>query len=489
MSSSSSSSLSKLPSGGLEETHYATFEARQAAAINASQADQIHWEREAAYRNQNYRHLYHQQGLIGTFHVRLLEASDLKRSYWSALAIGPVRLLGLSKAHGAVSSFVSFTFDPESPDEDPYYTRSMERNNNGRYDSKPPPKVQAQRPCFVSQVIPHDDNPVWTNTFFDLKLPKGVLRDGQPIKLQLRVDEDATAVENILPGVPSGGDSRLLGTGEIDLTTLCLGQIIETGQPQAGVLDTWVPIYLRSKHHETQKQDAEMMLRQLHDDPMKKKSPSKENGGGNSENSPTGRVRVLISYQPFGMEPQPRDIVALEVFARQDLRAASCRPILPPRLPLHVMDTSGPWILVEYQLSSTSSGDGPKKACLKLHRNAVFVIERKNIIDSTLNLALLPADIFLSTALGQTTKNLLNPVFMAGQQLLAPALFSSRVVWMTVRATAMASICGVNAATRSFWQEGTSSMSRSDENPTRHKTIRKSFPTQSSSSSGKFITL
>ena len=457
-----------------DESQYATFEARQAAAINACQADQVHWEREAAYRNQNYRHLYHQQGLIGTFHIRLLEAADLKRSYWSALAIGPVRLLGLSKAHGAVSSFVSFTFDPESPDENPYSSNEGMMERHGKMtDSKPAPRAPPpKRPCFVSPVIPHDDNPVWTNTYFDLKLKKGVLRDGQPIKLQLRVDEDATAVETILPGVPSGGDSRLLGTGEVDLTSLCLGQMVETGQPQAGVLDAWVPIYLRPKHQEKQRQDAEMTLRQLND-PVKKPPKDREN----TAHTPTGRVRVLVSYQPHGMEPQPRDIVALEVFARQDTRAASCRPVLPPRLPLHILETSGPWILVEYQLVNASQ---KKKACLKVHRNAVFVIERRNIIDSTLNLALLPADVFLSTPLGQTTRHVLSPVVVAGQQLLAPALFSSRLLWMTVRATAMASLCGVNAATRSFLHEGSSSLSRSDENPTKGTALRKS---------GQFITL
>lgn len=461
-----SSSTAKLPAAAQEESQYTTYEARQAAVINASQADQIHWEREAAYRNQNYRHLYHQQGLIGTFHIRLLEAADLKRSYWSALAIGPVKLLGLSKAHGSVSSFVSFSFDPESAEEDTAENMSL----SGKKDSKPAPKATPKRACFISPIAPHDDNPVWTNAHFDLKLKKGVLRDGQPIKLQLRVDEDATAVENILPGIPSGGDSRLLGTGEVDLTSLCFGQMVETGQPQAGVLDTWIPIYMRPKHQETQRLDAEMTLLQLND-PVKK-LPSKE--GRADENAPTGRVRVLISYQPYGMEPQPRDVVALEVFARQNSRASSCRPVLPPRLPLHVLEVSGPWILVEYQLSSH------KKACLKLHRNAVFVIERKNIIDSTLNLALLPADAFLSTAIGQTTRNLMTPLVAAGQQLLAPALFSSRLLWMTVRATAMASLSGVNAATRSFVHEGKSSMSRHDENPTRNSARH---------GKGKFVTL
>lgn len=470
----SSSSVAILPAAALGdgESQFATYEARKAQEVNSTQADQIHWEREAAYRNQNYRHLYHQQGLIGTFHIRLLEAADLKRSYWSALAIGPVKLLGLSKAHGAVSSFVSFTFDPEAPVRAEEAAEAAARNQ--KIDAKPPAKLHFQRPCFVSPVAPHDDSPVWTNTYFNLPLRKGALRDGQPIKVEIRVDEDATAVENILPGVPSGGDSRLLGTGEVDLTSLCMGQVVETGQPQVGVLDTWVPIYLRRKHQEKQRQDAVETLRQLND-PLKKPPPKTDEE--EAANSPTGRVRVLVSYHPHGMEPQSHDIVALEVFARQDVRAASCRPILPPRLPLHVLETSGPWLLVEYHLANRHQ----EKACLKIHRNAVFVIERKNIIDSTLNLALLPADVFLSTPLGRTTRNLVTPLVLAGRQLLAPALFSSKLAWVAIRATALASLTGVRAATRSFVNEGASSLTRHDENPNRNA-VRKG-------TNHKFVTL
>ena len=475
----SSSSVATLPAAALGESEFATYEAKKAQELNATQADQIHWEREAAYRNQNYRHLYHQQGLIGTFQIRLLEAADLQRSYWSALAIGPVRLLGFSKAHGAVSSFVSFTFDPEAPARAEEAAATADSRNQ-KMDAKPAPRSPFIKPCFVSPVAAHDDNPVWTNTHFSLPLRKGVLRDGQPIKVQIRVDEDATAVENILPGVPSGGDSRLLGTGEVDLTYLCMGQMIETGQPQVGVLDTWIPIYLRRKHQEKQREDAEATFRELNNpyDPLKKPPPHKDDE--EAANTPTGRVRVLVSYQPHGMEPQPHDIVALEVYARQDFKAASCRPILPPRLPLHVLETSGPWLLVEYQLANSRQ----TKACLKIHRNAVFVIERRNIIDSALNLALLPTDFFLSTPLGQTTRNLMGPLVIAGKQLLAPALFSSRLVWMAVRTTAMASFMGVHAATRSFVNEGTLSLTRDNENPNRNGAVRKG-----GGGTHKFVTL
>lgn len=453
-----------------EGSSYATYEAKRAQEWNATQADQIHWEREAAYRNQNYRHLYHQEGLIGTFQVRLLEASELQRSYWSALALGPVKLLGLSKAHGAVSSFVSFSFDPRAQNREEEFSLARE---NGM-DSKPAAKAPPQYPCFVSPVAPQDDNPVWTNAHFDLPLYKGVLRDGQPIKLLLRVDEDSTAVENILPGVPSGGDSRLLGTGELDMTSLCTGQVLDTGEPQVGVLDTWVPIFRSgsSRQHKGNEEGDEKTL-ELNNpyDPIKK--PPRPTDGLEASNTPTGRVRVLVSYIPHGMEPRRRDIVALEVFARQNTKTASCRPILPPRLPLHVVETSGPWLLVEYQLANRQ--DPNEKACLKVHRNAVFVIERKNVIDTTLNLALLPADVFMSTPLGHATGDFVKPVFVAGKQLLMPALLSSKLLWMAIRTTALASITGVSAATSAFVNEGQSSLTQDGDENTRRRAKTQKF--------------
>eukprot|EP00934_Nitzschia_sp_Nitz4_P009285 Nitzschia sp. Nitz4//scaffold52_size167869//13553//15247//NITZ4_002257-RA/size167869-processed-gene-0.120-mRNA-1//1//CDS//3329553978//9275//frame0 len=432
------------------DSSYATFEAKKAQELNARQADQIHWERNAAYRNQNYRHLYHQEGLIGKFSIRLLEATDLKRSYWSALAVGPVKLLGLSKAHGAVSSFVSFSFDPTARETAEIQTEFA--------DSKPAARAPEAPPCFVSSVVPQSDCPVWTTATFELPLRKGALRDGQRIKLKIRVDEDSTAVENILPGVPSGGDSRMLGMGEVDMTSLCTGQIPETGEPQVGVLDVWVPIRLPDKlpregDANLKSSPAKKSLDKLDLDSTISK-PSGESPGE------TGRVRVLISYQPHGMEPQPHDTVALEVFARQDAQSASCRPVLPSKLPLQVVDVSGPWLLVEYPMASA----GPdQKACLKVHRNAVFVIERKNLVDSTLNLALMPADFFLSTPLGHKTVDLLNPIVIAGKQLVMPALLSSKLVWMAVRTTVLASLTGVHAATSAFVNEGSSSLTQDDE--------------------------
>ena len=127
-----------------------------------------------------------------------------------------------------------------------------------------------------------------------------------------------------------------------------------------------------------------------------------------------GRVRVLISYRPNGLDPQQNDIVALESFARRPQRRSTCAPILPPLTPMTVREVRDRYLLVEYQLPSivdpassarstvgnNKQRNGGKeanrkynKACMRVHRNAVFVIERKNIVDATFGLAMLPADV------------------------------------------------------------------------------------------------
>lgn len=507
------SSSGGVPGGGVASD--STFEANRARESTRGQPDPIHWERDCAYRNQGYRHLHHQQRFIGTFHIRLLEASDLKRSHWSAFALGPVKLLGLSKAHGAVSSYCTLSLAYQSPYEDDENEGGGTSNNNGmpKYrksasggDGDYKPKAKAlPPPCptigrVKSPVIPHDDNPVWTNCAFELPLKKGpgVAVDGQKILLTIRVDEDSTAAENILPipGVPSGNDSRLLGTGTLDISSLCLGQVITTGQAQVGVLDAWVPIRLvtnedRGGGNATSHAASPLSFEDHLYNPKKASTTTKKDAK-NADNTGTGRVRVLVSYQPNGMEPQQHDIVALEAFARHgsnSTQSGTCTAILPPLLPMHVLEVSGPWLLVEYQLRQTSSSSlqrsayhrshhqpqQQQKACLRLHRNCVFVIERKNLLDETINLALLPADVFMNTPLGQNAAGILGPWFVASRHLLMPALLSAKLMWLAVRTTTLASLTGVQAASSALWTEGSSSLltDESDESRRRRSYDRK----------------
>ena len=84
-----------------------TYEQTAANTTLKQTPDPIHWNQEYSFRKQPYRHLNHQNGIIGSFTVRLVEARGLKRSHWSVLGMGVVKHLGLSNAHGEVSSFAS----------------------------------------------------------------------------------------------------------------------------------------------------------------------------------------------------------------------------------------------------------------------------------------------------------------------------------------------------------------------------------------------
>lgn len=465
---------------------YSTYEFAKAQEFSASNPDQIHYDKDVAFRNEDYRHVFHQEGTIGIFSVRLLEASDLNRRYWSALALGPMKHLGLSKAHGNVSSFVSFRLDDTPTTATAGAKSSMRNDSMDDYDKKLSARgggsgenVFHQFSSFVSPVVPNNNNPVWTNCQFGIPLKKGALEDGQPVRIALRVDEEATALENIIPGIPSaGGVARLLGIGCLDVTSLCLGQNPATGRPTTGVIDAWVPIELPDEREQGnpvswRTMDEELSLQNgIEYDAMDKKKASVPNKEDGSESKPggmggRGRVRVLITYHPNGMSPQRNDIVALEAFARQNLRTATCNSILPPLIPLQVVKVSEPWLLLKYRPHETiedyeggGRGNDDRRAFIRIHRNAVFVIERKKLIDSALNLALQPAEFVLSTPLGQGAQEALGPTLVASKQLLMPVLLSSKLVWMAVRTTALAGFTGMTAAGQAFVNEGTTSLTQ-----------------------------
>lgn len=463
-----------------------TYEATMARQKTGRQPDPIHWERDSAFREQPYRQLHHQKGLVGTFNIRLLEAADLERSYWSALALGPVKHLGLSTAHGATSSYCSFTLNAEPHNKDAEISTDSLLFANGEMDAKMPAKPKgdqqqqrpASHPVVVSPARPQDNNPVWSDFHFELPLRKGSLwEDGMRIFLKIRVDEDAHVAEKIIPGLPKG-DDRLLGRGKVDLTSLCLGETL-LGQPQVDVLDAWIPIYFTAKDQEEQQQ-RQMSVAAVAAAAASSKSSNvskAQNEPRTPERKQVGRVRVLISYKPNGMEPQQNDIVALESFARRPVRRSTITPILPPLMPMIVKEKRERYLLIEYRLpvaSSSSTSRRPNnhsegqlrndnKACMRVHRNCVFVVERKNLVDTTVGLAMLPADALMSTPIGQTGAQILGPVLNAGRELLMPATLSFKLAFMALKTTTMAGWTGIQAAGEAIWRDSTGAWTSQNE--------------------------
>jgi hypothetical protein len=474
-SSSSASSLASAGGGGGSTT----YEAKKALQSTQRFADKIHWDSSITFRDSPYRQLHHQRGLIGSFRVRLLEASNLQRSYWSALAFGPVKHLGLSKAHGAVSSYCCFDLEFRPPDgEDDIMNTQNHVRFRGDADGNRKPAARQQQPgrgraSFTSPVVPANDHPVWDNCQFECPLWKGGMpADGQRICLSVRACEDATALENLIPGVPSASDdARLLGLGSLDLTELCLGETA-TGQPLPGVVDAWVPLSLPAQQREAQQEMWEERANRT--DPLAMvnlKKPPPPSSSARDDGKGAGMVRVLVSYQPHGMEPQPNDVVAMEAFARRNPSTSSCRPLVPPLMPLVVRERQGPYLLVEYPLLDSGGGLPSGRACCRLHRNSVFVIERKNLVDAAHNLALLPVDVIVSTPLGQAALSYANPVVTASRELLMPILLSMKLVWVAARTTTLAGLSGVQALGQTFWNEGTGSLTHRhdrDQHPHHH---------------------
>jgi hypothetical protein len=384
-----------------------TYEASRARQSTWGQPDKIHWDREYAFRDSPYRLLHHQKGLIGNLRIQLLEARNLERSYWSALALGPVKHLGLSKAHGNVSAFCSLELQFPMPATDTDETEQ---------------KLPAASTKYTSPVVQNQCNPVWPHCEWDVPLKKG-LQDGVPIVLHVQAIEESSAAESMgLPLIPSNSD-RVLGTGGLTITPLCLGE--DKGQTQVGVMDEWITI--------TKK--------------------------GNE----TGQIRVLVSYTPNGLNPQPNDLVALEAFARRSTARSSCMPVLPPLQPLRVLQEHGGYLLVEYRMRNG------ERATLRVCRKAVFVIERFNIVDGAVNLALVPADFFLSTPVGRATQSFAGPLLDASGELVMPIVLSAKLMWGAVRTTGFAALSGVTAATGAVWNESR----ESHENRQREKSFQR----------------
>ena len=390
----------------VENDSSTTYEAAKALESTWGQPDKIHWSEEYAFRDSPYRLLHHQKGLIGQVRVQLLEAKDLERSYWSALAIGPVKHLGLSKAHGAVSAYCSIGLGVRPA------TTTNPSNDNDDDDDKVRAKTEMQ---VESPVVSDQNSPVWSNCEWDLPLYKGI-QDGSRIHVALECSEDATAAESFgLPLVPSPQD-RLLGRGELDITSLCLGET--DGVTHVGVMDVWIPIHKDNNNN--------------HD---------------NDNKVSTGQVRLLISYKPNGLDPQENDLVALEAFGRRPHRFSSCLAVLPPLQPMRVLQRRPSFCLVEYTMRNG------QKATMKLHRNSLFVVERTNLVDGAVNFVLVPADFALSTPVGRRAQQWAGPLLEATGELLMPAVLSARILWGAFRTTGLAALTGVQAATQHVWNE------------------------------------
>jgi len=309
--------------------------------------------------------------------------------------------------------------------------------------------------------------------------------DGQRIQLRLVVKEEMTGVENAIPdpfglgltkGGGAGSQGGTIGVASVDVTDLALGCVggEEKGNGDGGedantnnggsgggggVIDGWADLTLPIDNSRTG-------VARSADHPASSTETSDQANAKCTTHKRTGRVRVLVSYEPNGMDPRRGDVAALECFARRNPSKSSCRILIPPLSPLRVLDVVGSHCLVEYDLPSSDmealtsrdrkkqyastqnghrshsqpdkrdkhggSNSTRKTGRARIHRNSIFVIERTNAVDGAVNLALAPVDAYLSTPLGRATSQIAGPLLDAAGDLVAPAMLTGRLMMASV---------------------------------------------------------
>ena len=352
--------------------------------------------------------------------------------------------------------------------------------------------------------------------------------DGGRVGLEIRLDEEMAPTESLLVGgalssavnVASVASSvvgmgkqtkqvsdfgremlglssdRLIGKGYVDLMPLLVGLLEDdwedvaasssTSDPYMGEEDDTLDLYGRIPS------SARMMRRRVErmgmlDVWVRVNHPSDAMNGvsldgkekmKDSSSSSAGKVHLLISYEPSGMQPKRDDVVALESFARRPFDqgnnsggAGSGRgnnnnsfnagsvinPILPPLSPFLVIDIKGPYQLLEYATSRTittvdrlgniKSSRWERTHRVRIHRNSVFVIERRTLLDVAGSIARLPGDIVLSTTVGQEIAEASAPVVAGALELMAPVFMSAKLLIGASGLGMRASLAGAKAAT------------------------------------------
>eukprot|EP00815_Leptocylindrus_aporus_P006077 CAMPEP_0116064334 /NCGR_PEP_ID=MMETSP0322-20121206/9030_1 /TAXON_ID=163516 /ORGANISM="Leptocylindrus danicus var. apora, Strain B651" /LENGTH=419 /DNA_ID=CAMNT_0003550287 /DNA_START=270 /DNA_END=1529 /DNA_ORIENTATION=+ len=346
--------------------------------------DRVTYDSDFSFRDQPYRFLSHQKGTIGRITLRLLQGRGLKRPRddWSLMALGPMKHLPLSHKHGDVlSSFCTFQLVRES-DEISKGLGDDILNGMCVYGKE-----------YRSSQITNSIDPVWADnragSQFVIPLQKGSLMDGSPVCILARVFEPHTAIESMLPSQVKGGEP--IGQATINLTDLVLGK--------ESVKDCWVTLRPPNKSLDFACGDH------------RNEGFNSNNNGDNS-----GEIRLLFTYDPCGIEPNKNDVVCMEAFARKPTNL-----IVSHLCPMRVLERKGGYVLLKFRMVNGEFGT------VRLHRNAVFVIEHFSAIDGAVNLALTPTDIFFSSKVGQHVGQAASPVVNALGDFVKPVMMTGQL--------------------------------------------------------------
>ncbi|KAG7385937.1 Nrd1 complex RNA-binding subunit [Phytophthora pseudosyringae] len=266
-----------------------------------------------------------------------------------------------------------------------------------------------------SSTIPSNDNPTWRRELLEVKLPKldhkrQPLGEHSDVRLELIVDamnEDSlTGKATEAVGMASGS---VIGTAVVDFTPLIEGK--------EDVMDQWVPLSGAL--------------------PMAGAAGGAPTGKKQVADLSLGEVRVVLQYEPHGMEPRVSDVVKFEGFG--SFPSALLGPM--EELELHVKKTSGSYLLCSY---TTQSG---YEAALRVHRNNVFVTHRGSFFDRFYESCVVePLEFVGSTPIGQSAKEMLRPYMNVARAFSGPALLATKATLMTTYRASTAAIGAVVAS-------------------------------------------
>ena len=408
-----------------------------------------------SYRGGMYRYLHHQNRVIGLLKVRLLAAKDMGK-YKDTNNNNSEKSSKLGN-EGSSSTLVEDVEDRDNIKCNGIPNVSIELKCSGQCH-----KTSKNE---GSNMKNHD--PSWRKEKEVFEIKKGFFEEGSPVLFHIDAFDVNKQVKkgSILLGNRSL-EYESLGHAIVDLTDLIKGDDeVLNGN---AVMDIWVPL------------------------------------------SPPfiSKVHLLIEYEPWGMDPEVGDLVYFEAFARK--MSSSILPPNEPFLVQaingsflllsYIIDggevytnnynglesggATGSIAISQLQdnhqtMSSSSSSstsynnvpsysDGMSSSStasktssladafnafihertgyIKVHRNAVFVIERKSLVDGLYDKAVAPVDYVFSTSYGKWVKETTQPVVNYASVMVRPAVMTFKLSMTATRLAFKSAMVGIQTA-------------------------------------------
>ncbi|TDH67866.1 uncharacterized protein CCR75_007430 [Bremia lactucae] len=268
-----------------------------------------------------------------------------------------------------------------------------------------------------SATISGNDSPTWRRELLEVKLTKldhtrQPLCEHSDVRMELIIDvmnEDSlTGKATEAVGMANGS---VIGTAVVDFTPLVEGK--------EDVMDQWIPL-----------SGALPMAGFTKGASTAKKQPMEANLN-------LGEIRIVLQYEPHGMEPCVGDVVKFEGFGQYP--SAILGPV--EELEMHVKKTSGSYLLCSY---TSQSG---YEAAIRVHRNNVFVVHRGSFFDRVYESCVVePLEFVVNTPIGRSAKEMLRPYMNVARAFSGPALIATKATLMTTYRASSAAIGAIVAS-------------------------------------------